>query len=53
MFSSPNQLYMDRDQILAGLRERILAFTTLQVLRAQAEGLTQEVPVTRLVSDGS
>jgi RNA polymerase sigma-70 factor, ECF subfamily len=36
---------MDRDQILAGLRERILAFATLRVSRAQAEDLTQEVLV--------
>lgn len=34
---------MDRDQILANLRERILAFATLRVSRAQAEDLTQEV----------
>jgi RNA polymerase sigma-70 factor, ECF subfamily len=33
---------MDRDQILASLRERILAFATLRVSRAQAEDLTQE-----------
>jgi len=33
---------MDRDQILANLRERILAFATLRVSRAQAEDLTQE-----------
>jgi RNA polymerase sigma-70 factor, ECF subfamily len=36
---------MDRDQILAALRERILAFATLRVSRAQAEDLTQEVLV--------
>lgn len=36
---------MDRDQILAKLRERILAFATLRVSRAQAEDLTQEVLV--------
>jgi RNA polymerase sigma-70 factor (ECF subfamily) len=36
---------MDRDQILASLRERILAFATLRVSRAQAEDLTQEVLV--------
>ena len=34
---------MDRDQILASLRERILAFATLRVSRAQAEDLAQEV----------
>lgn len=34
---------MDRDQILAKLRERILAFATLRVSRPQAEDLTQEV----------
>jgi RNA polymerase sigma-70 factor, ECF subfamily len=33
---------MNRDQILANLRERILAFATLRVSRAQAEDLTQE-----------
>ena len=33
---------MDREQILANLRERILAFATLRVSRAQAEDLTQE-----------
>jgi RNA polymerase sigma-70 factor (ECF subfamily) len=33
---------MDPDQILANLRERILAFATLRVSRAQAEDLTQE-----------
>ena len=36
---------MDRDHILASLRERILAFATLRVSRAQAEDLTQEVLV--------
>ena len=36
---------MDRDQILASLRERILAFATLRVPRAQAEDLVQEVLV--------
>jgi len=36
---------MDRDQILASLRERILAFATLRVSRAQAEDLVQEVLV--------
>jgi RNA polymerase sigma-70 factor (ECF subfamily) len=36
---------MDRDQILASLRERILAFATLRVSRAQAEDLSQEVLV--------
>src|SRR5580765_931369 len=36
---------MDPDQILAHLRERILAFATLRVSRAQAEDLTQEVLV--------
>jgi len=36
---------MDRDQILANLRERILSFATLRVSRAQAEDLTQEVLV--------
>ena len=36
---------MDRDKILASLRERILAFATLRVARAQAEDLTQEVLV--------
>jgi RNA polymerase sigma-70 factor (ECF subfamily) len=36
---------MDRDQILASLRERILAFATLRVSRVQAEDLTQEVLV--------
>ena len=34
---------MDRDQILASLRERILAFATLRVSRELAEDLTQEV----------
>jgi RNA polymerase sigma-70 factor, ECF subfamily len=36
---------MDRDEILSSLRERILAFATLRVSRAQAEDLTQEVLV--------
>ncbi len=36
---------MSQDEILASLRERILAFTTLRVSRAQAEDLTQEVLV--------
>jgi len=36
---------MDRDEILASLRKRILAFATLRVSRAQAEDLTQEVLV--------
>ena len=36
---------MDQDKILASLRERILAFATLRVSRAQAEDLTQEVLV--------
>ena len=36
---------MDRDLILASLRERILAFATLRVSRAQAEDLSQEVLV--------
>lgn len=36
---------MDRDQIISGLRERILAFATLRVSRAQAEDVTQEVLV--------
>ena len=36
---------MDRDQILASLRERILAFATSRVSRAHAEDLTQEVLV--------
>lgn len=35
----------DRDQILTALRERILAFATLRVSRAQAEDLAQEVLV--------
>jgi len=34
---------MDRDLILATLRERILAFATLRVSRAHAEDLTQDV----------
>ena len=33
---------MNREQILSNLRERILAFATLRVSRAQAEDLTQE-----------
>jgi RNA polymerase sigma-70 factor, ECF subfamily len=36
---------MNRDNILTILRERILAFATLRVSRAQAEDLTQEVLV--------
>jgi len=36
---------MDPDQILANLRERILAFATLRVSRAQAEDLAQEMLV--------
>jgi len=36
---------MDRDATLKSLRERILAFATLRVSRAQAEDLTQEVLV--------
>jgi len=36
---------MDRDLILASLRERILTFATLRVPRAQAEDLAQEVLV--------
>jgi RNA polymerase sigma-70 factor (ECF subfamily) len=36
---------MDRDTILKSLRERILAFATLRVSKAQAEDLTQEVLV--------
>ena len=36
---------MDRDQLLASLRERILAFATLRVSKAQAEDLAQEVLV--------
>ena len=34
---------MNRDQILVGLRERILAFATLRISREQAEDLTQDV----------
>lgn len=34
---------MDRDDILTGLRERILAFATSRVSRDYAEDLTQEV----------
>jgi RNA polymerase sigma-70 factor (ECF subfamily) len=36
---------MDRDQILAALRERLLAFATSRVSREQAEDLTQDVLV--------
>ena len=36
---------MSQDEILASLRERILAFATLRVSRAQAEDLVQEVLV--------
>ena len=36
---------MDRDQILVGLRERILAFATLRVSRDRAEDLAQDVLV--------
>jgi RNA polymerase sigma-70 factor (ECF subfamily) len=36
---------MDQDEILKSLHERILAFATLRVSRAQAEDLTQEVLV--------
>jgi RNA polymerase sigma-70 factor (ECF subfamily) len=36
---------MDRDQILAALRERILTFATLRVSRNLAEDLAQEVLV--------
>ena len=36
---------MDQDTIFKSLRERILAFATLRVSRAQAEDLTQEVLV--------
>jgi RNA polymerase sigma-70 factor (ECF subfamily) len=36
---------VNRDEILSSLRERILAFATLRVSRAQAEDLTQEVLV--------
>ena len=36
---------MDRDEILGGLRERILAFATLRISREQAEDLTQDVLV--------
>jgi RNA polymerase sigma-70 factor, ECF subfamily len=36
---------MDRNQILAGLRERILAFATSRVSRDHAEDLTQETLV--------
>jgi len=34
---------MNRDQVLASLRERILAFATSRVLRDQAEDLAQDV----------
>ena len=34
---------MDRDQILSGLRERILAFATSRISRDHAEDLTQDV----------
>jgi len=34
---------MDRDSILAPLRERILAFATLRTSKEQAEDMTQEV----------
>jgi len=34
---------MNRDQILINLRERILAFATLRISKAQAEDLAQEV----------
>ena len=34
---------MDRDHILSGLRERILAFATLRISRDHAEDLTQDV----------
>lgn len=34
---------MDRDSILASLRERILAFATLRTSKEQAEDMTQEV----------
>src|SRR6476660_8702941 len=43
--SCQSDLSMDRDEILASLRKRILAFATLRVSRAQAEDLTQEVLV--------
>lgn len=36
---------MDRDQILASLRERVLAFATLRVSKEHGEDLTQEVLV--------
>ena len=36
---------MNRNEIISCLRERILAFATLRVSRAQAEDLTQEVLV--------
>ena len=34
---------MERDHILSGLRERILAFATLRISRDHAEDLTQDV----------
>jgi len=34
---------MDRDSVLASLRERILAFATLRTSKEQAEDMTQEV----------
>ena len=34
---------MNRDEILGGLRERILAFATFRISREQAEDLTQDV----------
>jgi len=34
---------MDREEILASLRERILAFATLRVSRDRAEDLVQEI----------
>jgi len=34
---------MNRDEILGGLRERILAFATLRISKDQAEDLTQDV----------
>lgn len=34
---------MNRDEMLGGLRERILAFATLRISREQAEDLTQDV----------
>lgn len=44
---------MNRDTILEQLRERILAFATLRVSKAQAEDVTQEVSVRQHDSDGS